>query len=53
MEEKLKQYVKHFGENFPIFIVRHLDKSELVKIIDDCIKNNKPYEVETNDDAFY
>ena len=53
MEEKLNQYAEHFGENFPIFIVRHLDENEVVKIIDECISNNKPYEVDSQDDVFY
>ena len=53
MDEKLNQYADHFGENFPIFVARRLGEDELVRIIDDCIKNNKPYEVETQDDAFY
>ena len=53
MNEKLNQYVDHFGENFPIFIVRDLSEDEIIKIIDDCINNNKPYEVETQEDVFY
>ncbi|MBR5584079.1 MAG: hypothetical protein IKW21_06085 [Lachnospiraceae bacterium] len=53
MIEKLNEYAEYFGENFPIFIARDLDEGELIRTIDDCIKNNKPYEVETEDDAFY
>ena len=53
MDEKLIQYAEHFGENFPIFIARRLTEDELIKIIDDCITNNKPYEVETIKDAEY
>lgn len=53
MDEKLNEYAEHFGENFPIFIARALDEDELIGIIDDCIANDKPYEVETEDDAIY
>lgn len=53
MDEKLIQYAEHFGENFPIFIARNLGEDELIKIIDDCIANDKPYEVETQKDAEY
>jgi hypothetical protein len=53
MEEKLNQYAEHFGENFPIFIARRLDEDELVKIIDDCIAKNKPYEIETDENSSY
>lgn len=50
MDEKLNQYAEHFGENFPIFIVNNLTDDELIGIIDDCIKNNKPYDVGKLDD---
>lgn len=53
MDKKLNEYADHFGENFPIFIARDLDEDELIRIIDDCIANDKPYEVETEDDAYY
>ena len=53
MEEKLNQYAKHFGENFPIFIARNLTEKEIIKIIDKCINENKPYEVTTDDDCDY
>ena len=53
MEQKLNQYAEHFGENFPIFITRGLSEDEIIKIIDDCIEQNKPYEVETDENANY
>lgn len=53
MEQKLNEYAKKFGENFPIFMVRGMSEDKVVKTIDECIKNNKPYEVETDDDVSY
>jgi hypothetical protein len=53
MEEKLNQYAEHFGENFPIFIARGLEEDEIIKIIDECIENDKPYEVESDNDSDY
>lgn len=53
MEEKLNQYADHFGENFPIFIARRLDENELIKVIDECIKNDEPYKIETDENSFY
>lgn len=49
MDEKLIQYADHFGENFPIFIARNLSEEELIRIIDDCIANDKPYQIEVQD----
>ena len=53
IEKKLNEYAELFGENFPIFIVRNLEESEIIKIIDECIKNNKPYEIKDENDKYY
>lgn len=53
MNERLNQYAEQFSENFPIFILRNLNEGEIIQIIDNCINNNKPYEIKTDDVVLY
>lgn len=53
MNEKLMKYSEQFGENFPMFIVRNMEENEIIKIIDDCLKTNTPYELNIEDGDDY
>lgn len=54
MEEALKKYFQHFGENYPLMIVGTMTDDEIIERINDCIKNGKPeQEPQYEDDADY
>ncbi len=42
MEQALNRYVDVFGENFPVMLFRTTPEPDIVKMIDDCIKNGVP-----------
>ena len=43
LQYKLIEYAEKFGENFPYFLVKHLDDEEIIKEIDECLANNTIY----------
>lgn len=53
MDELLIKYADKFNENFPLFVVRDLSEKEIKDIIQKCLDENKPYEIETDSDRFY
>lgn len=40
MEEALKRYYEHFGENFPLGMGNSLTEAEVMERIEHCIKTN-------------
>ena len=40
MEEALKMYYEHFGENYPLLITAGKSDKEIIKRIIECIENN-------------
>lgn len=44
IREKLFEYADRFDENFPMFLFRSTPEEEVIRIIDKCIENGKPYE---------
>lgn len=44
IREKLFEYGDRFDENFPMFLFRSTPEEEVIRIIDKCIENGKPYE---------
>lgn len=52
LEEYLQQYVKAFGENFPLFAFMG-DEDEAIDTIKNCLKNNKPYELDMDKNVLY
>ena len=53
MDELLIQYADKFHENFLIFIVGDKTESEIKSIIQKCLDEGKPYQIDTNEDCFY
>lgn len=53
LDELLIEYADKFGENFPIFQVKHLDEDEITKLVQAAIENNIPFEPEYQDDVYY
>lgn len=54
MEEALKRYYRHFGENYPLMIVGYKTNEEIVDRINHCIATNQPEtEPEYEDGADY
>jgi len=49
LDEKLYEYADTFGENFPIFYYRHKSEEDIIDMIDDCLKSNKPIDVDEVD----
>ena len=50
MDELLDKYKEKFRECFPLMLVRGMSEKQIIESIDDCIKNNKPYEVNADGD---
>lgn len=54
MDEALKRYYNHFGENYPLMIAGTKTDEEIIKRIDYCIEVNQPEsEPEYDEDADY
>lgn len=54
MEEALKKYYKHFGENYPIMIVGFKSDQEIIERVNYCIENNvKEKEPEYDENVDY
>lgn len=54
MEEALKRYYEHFGENYPLMIVGHKTDKEIIEDIERCIESNeKAEEPKYEDDVDY
>lgn len=51
-DEALDKYYEQFNEHFPVIETR-LDGDELIKVIQECLNNNKKYEVEYSKDITY
>lgn len=55
--DKLKElcivYSKKFNEPFPIFMVMGMSEDNIIKILEDSIKNGVPYEPEMIDGVLY
>lgn len=52
LESYLDQYVKAFGENFPLFAFMG-DEDEAIDTIKNCLKTNKPYVLDEDGDILY
>jgi len=54
MEEILKKYFDHFGENYPLMIASTMTDEEIIDRINHCIETNQPEaEPEYEDNADY
>lgn len=47
----LKEYISQFGKDFPLMDVIELNEYEIVRIIQDCCKNNTAYTPQGGKDA--
>lgn len=43
IQKLLDEYMAMFNENFPTFIVEEMEEKEIIKILEKCIKDKKPY----------
>lgn len=43
LQEKIDQYLKHFGEPFPLMMLQSSTESEIISKIDSCIARNETY----------
>lgn len=50
MDELLDRYKKKFGECFPLMLTKGMSDEEIETEIKDCLKKNKPYEVDSEYD---
>lgn len=48
----LNKYVEMFDENFPLMLV-NLSEDELIKAIEKCIHDKKPYSVQYDKENVY
>ena len=47
MYKWMKEYFTAFGKDFPFSKVADLNEYEIIRIIQDCVKNNRIYTAET------
>ena len=50
MDELLDKYKEKFRECFPLMLTMGKDEKQIEDIIKDCLKKNKPYEVDSDGD---
>ncbi len=53
MEKLLQEYVEKFSDNFPLFMVLSITDSEIIKILEDSIANNRKYNPEVIEGVVY
>lgn len=53
MDELLLKYVDTFNENFPLYMCMGMEDEEITKIIEKCLKDGVPYEVNQEKNAVY
>ena len=53
LDELLNKYAEQFDDNFPIFAVRGKNEDEIIKIIQKCLDENKPFEPKYLDGVDY
>ena len=46
LNELIKEYVRVFKQNFPIFLISSAPESEIIMIIEKCLKEGSPYKPE-------
>jgi hypothetical protein len=46
LEEHIKEYTRTFKENFPLFLIPTMPETEIVQIIEKCLKENRSYKPE-------
>lgn len=44
LDKLINSYVERFGKNFPMFCLIGASDSEVTAIIEQCLKDNKPYD---------
>lgn len=52
VSEALNRYFEKFNEPFPVYEIR-LSGEELINAIQECLDNNKKYEIEYIEDIIY
>lgn len=53
LEKKLLEYEKRFEENFPVMCFMGVSDNELEKVIDKCLLENRPYEINNTNGICY
>jgi len=43
VNELMKKYVRVFKQNFPLFLIPSAPESEIIAIIEKCLKEGLPY----------
>ncbi len=51
MDEALRRYYQHFGENYPLMIAGTKTDEEIIERINVCIEANRPEDEPEYDDA--
>ena len=46
----LLAYVERFNENFPVFMLRNMEETEMIVLIKNCLDHGKPYVVDFDND---
>ena len=50
MDEIMDKYKERFGECFPLMLVSGMSEGQIYEEIKECLKNDKPYEVDNDYD---
>lgn len=49
LDELLIRYVDKFGKNFLLFCLRNMSEKEIISLIEECINDGIPYDVDDFD----
>lgn len=50
LEKALEAYEERFGENFPLLCLRGVSDDDIIRLAEESIKTNEPYETQEDGD---
>lgn len=53
IDDLINKYIDTFDESFPMTILRSSTNQEIVDLVNKSLKENKPIEIEYEDDCLY
>lgn len=53
LDKLLIEYAEQFKDNFPIFLVKHLEEKEIIRLVKNAIETNTPYDGEYEEGLDY
>jgi len=53
LDKMLKEYVRVFKQNFPIFLIPSAPESEIILVIEKCLKEGLPYKPDNDKNVIH